>query len=289
MGQNNSLLTQEEYLRKITKSTHLCNKVSKEYGIEYVAPMNPTLPKLPNMIRVVCLSDTHGKEGKMVHPVPPGDILIHAGDFTDFGGPHQIIHFNQFLKDLPHKHKLVIAGNHEVSLDKREFPYKIKYKNKLESPYDPSVTLKLLSDCIYLQDSGINLYGYNFWGTPWQDSYSEWAFYYKECKIKPKFKEIPNNTDILITHTAPMGIGDRCMDVKMFDPLGYSEGSIDLLEELGRIKPQYHVFGHTHDQPGIYLSNKLKETRFINATICDKYYSPTNPPIIFDLPIKADY
>jgi len=34
-------------------------------------------------VRIVCLSDTHGRHARL--SVPDGDILIHAGDFMAFG------------------------------------------------------------------------------------------------------------------------------------------------------------------------------------------------------------
>jgi len=49
--------------------------------------------------------------------MPEGDILFHAGDFTTLGMESEIEHFNEFLGGLNFKHKLVIAGNHELTLD----------------------------------------------------------------------------------------------------------------------------------------------------------------------------
>ena len=51
--------------------------------------------------------------------MPEGDILIHAGDFTSVGKTKEIIHFNKFLSSLTSfKHKIVIAGNHDLTLDR---------------------------------------------------------------------------------------------------------------------------------------------------------------------------
>jgi len=44
-----------------------------------------TDPRPGGIVRVVCVSDTHLKTSEMVHPVPDGDILIHAGDFSRRG------------------------------------------------------------------------------------------------------------------------------------------------------------------------------------------------------------
>ncbi len=50
--------------------------------------------------------------------LPPGDVLIHAGDFTSVGSIDDVKKFDQELKSLNYKHKVVIAGNHELSFDK---------------------------------------------------------------------------------------------------------------------------------------------------------------------------
>ena len=71
-----------------------------------------------DVIKVVCISDTHNKTNKM--QIPSGDILLHAGDFTGQGSEKDIRHFNDFLGTLndKFKHKVVIAGNHDMTLDK---------------------------------------------------------------------------------------------------------------------------------------------------------------------------
>ena len=42
-------------------------------------------PRDPKKVRFVLVSDTHSKHGAMEHPIPPGDVLVHAGDLTKTG------------------------------------------------------------------------------------------------------------------------------------------------------------------------------------------------------------
>lgn len=58
---------------------------------------------------IVAMADTHGEHDRI--DVPDGDILIHAGDFTQFGEHRD--DFLQWFKDQPHEHKALIMGNHE--------------------------------------------------------------------------------------------------------------------------------------------------------------------------------
>jgi len=63
-----------------------------------------------DVIRVVCVSDTHNQTSRMDHVIPDGDILIHAGDFSISGLVSEVKEFNNWLGTLSHKHKIVIAG-----------------------------------------------------------------------------------------------------------------------------------------------------------------------------------
>jgi predicted phosphodiesterase len=64
------------------------------------------------MLRVVCMSDTHEQLDELCfsNAIPDGDVLIHCGDFTHMGGKEQLEEFNKQLGTLCHKHKLVICG-----------------------------------------------------------------------------------------------------------------------------------------------------------------------------------
>src|ERR1035437_6153833 len=94
-------------------------------SIEPRRALNPAIPvdsaKTPNSrgaktMRVVCISDTHELHREL--KVPGGDLLIHAGDFTSFGkGTKEILDFNDWLGDLPHRYKVLTCGNHEYAME----------------------------------------------------------------------------------------------------------------------------------------------------------------------------
>jgi predicted phosphodiesterase len=93
----------------------------------------------------------------MTHKIPNADILIHAGDFTRRGTLKEIDNFADFLGSLNIKHKIVIAGNHDILFD-----------SKYDSHKNESLNAKShLKNCYYLEDSSIEIYGYKFYGSPW--------------------------------------------------------------------------------------------------------------------------
>ena len=77
------------------------------------------VPTAAFQIRFVCISDTHSHHHQIPSKIPAGDILVHAGDFTKGGTPSQIEEFNDWLGTLEFEHKVVIAGNHEISADEK--------------------------------------------------------------------------------------------------------------------------------------------------------------------------
>ena len=52
-----------------------------------------------------------------IDEIPDGDVLVHAGDLTNTGGLKEIREFCSWMATLPHQHKIVIAGNHDITLD----------------------------------------------------------------------------------------------------------------------------------------------------------------------------
>jgi len=106
-------------------------------------------------VRLVIISDTHGYTNNL--ELPEGDILLHCGDFTKYGKLKEIEHFNTFLARVVHqfKHIIVIAGNHEYSMD-------VNIKGS-----KPEEAKGLLSNCIYLEDESVILMGIKFYGSPW--------------------------------------------------------------------------------------------------------------------------
>ncbi|RLN80542.1 hypothetical protein BBO99_00004411 [Phytophthora kernoviae] len=113
-------------------------------------------------MKVVCVSDTHGLHDQALD-IPQGDVFIHAGDFTDTGERNEVLAFNQFLGTLPHRYKIVIAGNHESTFD-REFYPKYWHQYGHRQQYDPDEVRALLTNALYLEDQAVLIEGYLFYG-----------------------------------------------------------------------------------------------------------------------------
>ena len=79
-------------------------KMQEKYSLVNVE-LDELSPDSEDGVKIVCISDTHGKHQDM--DIPDGDILIHAGDFTMLGLVSEVILFNDWLASLPHKVRIV--------------------------------------------------------------------------------------------------------------------------------------------------------------------------------------
>lgn len=85
------------------------------------------MPKPTVSTRVMVISDTHDYQfdeaaavsGEFVRPIPNADVLLHCGDLTQIGSLDALKKCLEMLKEIPAELKLVIAGNHDLSLDKK--------------------------------------------------------------------------------------------------------------------------------------------------------------------------
>ncbi|MDR3572289.1 MAG: metallophosphatase domain-containing protein [Anaerolineaceae bacterium] len=213
-------------------------------------------------VRIICISDTHGQHAKL--SVPDGDILIHAGDFAAFGDtPIEIIDFNQWLGTLPHRHKVVIAGNHDWMFERH-----------------PDVARELLTNAIYLENSGTELVGLKIWGSPVQPEFNNWAFNVaRGSAIRRYWQMIPASTDVLITHGPPYGVLDTAHPTT--DHLGCEE----LAEAVQQIRPRLHVFGHIHGGQGQLNSD---ETLYVNASVVNEAYQLVYAPQVVEIDISPE-
>ena len=214
-------------------------------------------------MRIVAISDTHGMHRDI--KVPNGDVLVCSGDITGYGRLKEIYDFNDWLYELPHKYKIVVAGNHDGCLEKAGC--------ELASIY--------LSDAIYLENNFCIIeHGgkkYKIWGSPITPRFGNWFFMEdRGDKIQKYWDKIPQDTDIIVTH----GPAYKTLDKVDFKYGDHNAGCYGLLEKIKEIKPKLHIFGHIHNG---YGTKKTENTTFINASICTEDYEPINKPIVIDI------
>ncbi len=165
-------------------------------------------------MKLVCISDTHSLH-RHIPEVPDGDVLIHAGDGLGQGTLENIEDLNDWLGMLPHRHKIVIAGNHDWAFQET-----------------PELAREALTNAVYLEDSSVEIEGIRFWGSPWTPTFMDWAFMLERGQqLHKKWQLIPGDTDVLITHGPPKGIGDEAN-------LGFKCQNVGCVDLLARAHPE---------------------------------------------------
>ena len=204
-------------------------------------------------MKIWTISDTHRQHYSLKIPENI-DVVIHAGDSTNYYNWYEnqpeFEDFLSWFSNLPIKHKVLIAGNHDAWATKKYNVDKVK-----------ELGIK------YLEHEYLELEGKILFGSPYTPNFGTWHFMKDRSKLNQYWEVLTENIDILITHGPPKGILD--LSHNMNHQLEYC-GDSALFKHILRIKPKYHIFGHIHDSEGCYNSGVLKlssvETTFINAS-----------------------
>jgi predicted phosphohydrolase len=191
-------------------------------------------------MRIVAVADTHTFESDLGE-VPDGDVFVHAGDMVRAGTLDELEGVAAWISGLPHRYKVIVAGNHDWCFDRER-----------------AAAIALFAGGItYLQDQEALIDGVRFWGSPWQPEFNDWAFNLpRGAALADKWALIPDNVDVLITHGPPAGFGDS-------SGVNGRQGCEDLTRAVRRSKPSLHMFGHIHEDGGVWRDG---DTLFANVT-----------------------
>jgi Icc-related predicted phosphoesterase len=218
-------------------------------------------------MKLVIISDTHDK---FIKELPAGDVLIHCGDYSLYGEYNETKKFFDWIDSQPHKHKIVIPGNHEVAI--------CPLKKEFSPDYDKIMELiKSYKNVNFLIDKEVIIDGIKFYGTPWCGGdfhvMHRWGFWARTSNQRTKyFSKIPDDTDVLITHTPPYKILDKYQ--------GKILGSAELLKRVKEVKPFIHCFGHIHSANGY---TNLHGINFFNCATLGEGYEIQFPCRVIDI------
>lgn len=220
---------------------------------------------------------------------------------------HGVQSFLSWLDSQPHAHKVFIAGNHDTSLHREYYKatgaqrfHRISDDKKADEVCDQCREMVDTAASTYLEDSGVTLtfsssmgadggpthlsdpsHTINIYGSPWQPSFCNWAFNLERGDpLRAVWSAIPQDCDILVTHSPPHGLGDRNSE-------GMNCGCEDLLYEVTSREspPRLHIFGHIHDDYGWWSNGK---TLFVNASTFDSSGDPSNAAVVVFLPFDKN-
>ncbi|TVY73133.1 Metallophosphoesterase domain-containing protein [Lachnellula suecica] len=223
--------------------------------------------------RFLFISDTHdfkpiSNSIAFRAPVPKVGVVLHCGDLTQVGGSSEYKRALKMLASIPAELKLVIAGNHDLSLDSNYWRMVLEDEQEGErEDYDEAMeimtgALAAEAGVTYLSE-GIHTFTlqsgarFSLYASPYQPKFGDWASGYGRGEDRFNTAEqaaagvtsiaenpVPNfpGIDVVITHGPPRGILDE-------SPHG-NLGCESLMRALKRCRPRMHCFGHIHEGYG---------------------------------------
>jgi len=215
------------------------------------------------MPRLVLISDTHGLHDGFASRhggLPDGDVLVHAGDFTKRGRLDEVRAFADWVAGTGFAHTIVVAGNHDFLFQKQ--------------PELARELLEAVPGLVYLEHETAEVAGLRIFGSPWQPWFCDWAFNLPRGEqLARRWRQVPSDLDLFVTHSPPFGVLDLCDH-------GERVGCEALRDELPRIAPKLHAFGHIHEARGVVERDGRVS---VNACSCNLAYELVHAPIVVDV------
>ena len=220
------------------------------------------------MLKIWHFSDTHGFHDLL--EIPEGiDMVIFSGDCSNPRDPYnnepEVRAFIDWFGDLPIKHKIFVAGNHDTSIEKG-----LVTKDDFDQ------------NCIhYLENTSVEIEGLKIFGSPHTPQFGQWAFMKARNKLDRIWgRAIPDDASIVVCHGPPRGVLDNVLEFC---------GDKSLMNRIKEIEPILVLFGHIHNNKEIVNTGTRKvyglDTIFSNGSVVTdgKFGKLTSQGNIFEI------
>ncbi|OAX40520.1 Metallo-dependent phosphatase [Rhizopogon vinicolor AM-OR11-026] len=255
-------------------SNNLTTETVRVYREGNIIPSHPG----PDWTRFVCISDTHSH----TFEIPSGDVLLHAGDLSSWGSLSQLMITVEWLKSLEHPVKIMVAGNHDLCLDEMWAQPIYGIPPEEVEQARSYVQSQAAVGLHYLEHEPFQIMSpsgreWKVYGSPAAPVHVEGAFQYETTgEAQVIYNRIPQDTDILITHTPPFMTLDTTRKGKQAGCHVLS----GKLTELRRCR--LHVFGHIHECAGAQI-NTDDPSRLVDRVSVNAAMAVTKKAVVVDL------
>lgn len=229
-------------------------------------------------MKICALSDTHGYD----FTIPSCDVFCHCGDWSPLEIQNDFVSMASWMEtfithlcNLPCRHVVIIAGNHDLIMDSimgKCLFEDIQYRLGLTKTYIgedgmPKTEMKVH----YLNRESITLEGITFWGSPVTKQINRYRKYWAFETNTPEY-DIPEDTDVILTHQPSdyKGLGNTYW--RMPEP-SKRLGVKALTDAVLKTKAKMHFCGHIHTgnhNPVVYMNEA--QTVGCNVSMLDENY-----------------
>lgn len=229
------------------------------------------------MTKICALSDLHGHLPR----INPCELVLIAGDIVPLNIQFDnaaatlwfLDEFTKWINTMPCEEVIMIAGNHDRLLERASFiAHAVESKTHFKLTYLSGITYDYIAG-----DSN----NYRIYGSPFCHKFGNWSFMQTEEWLKGYYDNIPEDTDIILTHDTPM-LGDLdLLPPSQWSPKAVHAGGKSLADAIQRVQPKYVFCGHLHTCKDKYL--KLNNTEIYNVSILDNEYQEIYKPLYLDI------
>ncbi|OMP82541.1 putative rhamnogalacturonate lyase C [Diplodia seriata] len=227
-----------------------------------------TKPREKQPVKFLIISDTHDNDdndddddkSSFNPPTTPVDVVLHCGDLTENGSLASLGKAITKLASIPAELHLMIAGNHETTLDERY------YLSEGGSPATHAAALQLVTSTAAQQGvtylpEGTHTFTlqsgatFTIYASPWTPQYGQSAFQYPSAhdrfnpstttpawatNVATPSSTVLEGVDIVMTHGPPKYLLDDT------GAMGAGGGCEHLRRAVCRVRPRLCCFGHVH-------------------------------------------
>ena len=223
-------------------------------------------------MKILGISDLHGTLPKITNE--EFDVLCICGDLFPLKIQNNIPRckswlekkFIKWCESILCDHVLLIAGNHDKCFERT-------FRNDIDSIFKNT-------KIHYLENDLIEIDGIKFYGTPYCTIFGNWAFMRDDENLSIIFDNIPENIDVLLTHDAPYGTSDVCLQKESWITEGHL-GNKPLRDAIITKSPKFNFHGHLHSSN--HSAELLNNTEVYNVSLLDEKYKLTYNPLKLEL------
>ena len=228
-------------------------------------------------MKICAISDLHG----YLPEIESCELVLICGDIIPLNKQDSYRNtqkwyskiFTEWANNLPCEKVIFIAGNHDLYLQNHDSLYGNIMFSKTNK-----ITYLVNEEYEYISNDGKI---YKIYGTPYCHSFGNWAFMLSDEGLIERYKKIPNDVDILITHDQPYGYGDIILDKDCPWVDGSHIGNIPLRDAILEKQPKYQFNGHLHSCDHSLI--KIGETNHYNVSLKNEKYESVYEPLYLEI------
>ncbi len=214
-------------------------------------------------MKIIATSDLHGH----LPNIEQADIVCIVGDISprpmknDIQAQWQWFNtiYLPWVESLPSRYVITVAGNHD----------------KFRKYHGIVSTAKH----IYLENSGVQLEGYSFYGTPHTIKLNDDLTFKPLCEKSERiFGMIPSRVDFLLSHSSPYG-ANNCG--ALYNGEGPDIGCRELTAAIRERDIKYIFCGHIHT--GNHTLTQWEGRMIANVAYTDEHKLPAFEPLVLEL------